>query len=135
MLPALIFLNNCSQPTPHNTLAPPHRQPVVEEAGRTLLWADYDPETDQTQWFDTTDSLLNPALFQFGLAKNTIPPVDEPQFASPGDDRLKAAGIDGESLVIGLAYQGESRAYPVSFMDRHEVVNDWFGEHPLAVGW
>ena len=124
MLAGLMFLSNCSQPTPHNTLAPPHRQPILQQSGRTLLWAGQDLESDQTLWFDTTHSSLDPKSLQFGLGKDTIPAVDQPQFASPQDARLKEAGIDGES-----------RAYPVSIMDRHEVVNDWFGEQALAVAW
>ncbi len=135
MLAGLMFLSNCSQPTPHNTLAPPHRQPILQQSGRTLLWAGQDLESDQTLWFDTTHSSLDPKSLQFGLGKDTIPAVDQPQFASPQDARLKEAGIDGESSVIGFRYSGESRAYPVSIMDRHEVVNDWFGEQALAVAW
>ena len=34
-----------------------------------------------------------------------------------------------------MSIAGESRAYPVSILSRHEIVNDKLGGVPIAVTW
>ena len=36
-------------------------------------------------------------------------------------------------FVIGLSIDGESKAYPVNILSRHEIVNDVVGGVPVAV--
>lgn len=71
-----------------------------------------------------------PAGFRQLLARDSILPVYEPEFveasASPWDD---------EALVIGVELGGEARAYPVSFLNRREMVIDRFGDIPILVTW
>ena len=38
-------------------------------------------------------------------------------------------------LVIGLALQGDARAYPIRLLSSHEIVNDVVGGHPVAITW
>jgi hypothetical protein len=45
------------------------------------------------------------------------------------------AGIDQSVQVIGLEIDGESRAYPIPFLSRHEIVNDEVGGRKIAVTW
>ena len=40
-----------------------------------------------------------------------------------------------EELVIGLSINGDSRAYPINILSRHEIVNDVVGGKPVAVTW
>ncbi len=54
-----------------------------------------------------------------------IDPVNDPEF---GD-----AWIDGDERVMGVVVNGEARAYPVSVLTRHEIVNDVVGGVPVAV--
>lgn len=40
-----------------------------------------------------------------------------------------------EEMVIGLAINGDVRAYPVRILSNHEIVNDMVGGQPVAVTW
>lgn len=37
--------------------------------------------------------------------------------------------------VIGVVVDGVARAYSTWFLDHHEIVNDTFGDEPVAVTW
>ena len=71
---------------PTRPIAPHHSKPVKVEDGRTLLWAEGDPEGEENAiWFDMTDALVNPRDFQFGIGKDRIPSIDKPVFVSYRD--------------------------------------------------
>jgi hypothetical protein len=59
-----------------------------------------------------------------------IPPVYEPQFQSAAEAPL----ID-EELVIGLALNGEAKAYPITVLRSREMVNDEMAGIPTLVTW
>ncbi|GAB4417548.1 MAG: DUF3179 domain-containing protein [Anaerolineales bacterium] len=40
-----------------------------------------------------------------------------------------------DELVIGLAINGQARAYPIRLLSLHEIVNDVVGGQPVAVTW
>jgi len=72
------------------------------------------------------------------LPPDAIPAIVGPAFAAdwsgldPG-----AVGRDGlgdDAAVVGVERGGETRAYPLAVLDRHEVVNDAFGG-PLLVSY
>ena len=111
-----------------------HDRPIVEEDGKRKLWAG---ETDEgeVEWFDMTDSTIDPHRFQFGIGKDTIPSIDAPEFVAHDDPMLASRGVTGETPVLGVTIDGISRAYPVAVMDMHEVVNDTFGGKAFAVLW
>ena len=44
-------------------------------------------------------------------------------------------GIDPEVRVIGVSLNGESQAFPIPFLSRHEIVNTEIGGRLLAVTW
>jgi hypothetical protein len=111
-----------------------HDRPIVEQDGRRMLWAGEDAEGN-VEWFDMTDSTIDPHRFQFGIGKDTIPSIDAPEFVSPDDPRLAARGVTRETPVLGVEIDGDARAYPVDLMSMHEVVNDEFGGEPFAVLW
>jgi hypothetical protein len=46
-----------------------------------------------------------------------------------------AAELDGAEPVVGVALGGESRAYPLRWLDWHEVANDTLGGRSIAVVW
>jgi hypothetical protein len=50
-------------------------------------------------------------------------------------DQANAAGIDPEGRVIGVSINGDSRAYPIPFLSRHEIVNDEVGGRLIAATW
>ena len=56
-------------------------------------------------------------------------PLDNPDFIA-GDE---AGFLDPEDLVLGLTIAGESRAYPISMMTYHHIVNDTIGGRPILI--
>lgn len=65
---------------------------------------------------------------------SSIPPIDVVD-AMRLDPDERPVGWQGEVLVLGVAINGEARAYPVPLLSHHEVVNDVLGGEPIAVTW
>lgn len=65
------------------------------------------------------------------LGPDRIPAIDQPQWA-PAD---AASFMADDEAVIGVVIDGRAKAYSLWHLDRHEIVNDWFGEVPVAVTW
>lgn len=65
-----------------------------------------------------------------GPPRDGIPSIDKPRFegVEAADRWLKAGDV-----VISLSLEGERRAYPLRILVWHEIVNDRFGERPVAV--
>jgi hypothetical protein len=61
------------------------------------------------------------------VPKDAIPSVDDPEFR---DDHEPAEGT-----VVALVHDGDARAYPLRYLDYHEIVNDVVGGVPVAVTW
>lgn len=114
-----------------------HDRPMLRENGRTLLWADGGEVTgeSETDWFDLTDSTIDPERFQHGVGRDSIASIDEPVFVSPDDALLLERGVSAETPVLGVFAEGVARAYPVDVMDMHEIVNDTIGDKSYAVLW
>lgn len=65
-----------------------------------------------------------------GPRKDGIPALDDPKFVSAVEaDRW----LDGRDPVIVVEHGGEARAYPLSILLFHEIVNDRVGGLPVAV--
>ena len=64
------------------------------------------------------------------LGFDTITPIYSPEYALASEAR-----VHDDTFVIGLAIDGEARAYPVSILNRHEMVNDVVGGVPVLVTW
>ena len=47
----------------------------------------------------------------------------------------EALGLDDDIEVIGVTVNGESHAYPIPFLSRHEIVNAVLGGQPIATTW
>ncbi len=71
-----------------------------------------------------------PAGFRQLLPRDAIFPVYSPTFRSAESTEWLA-----ETLVIGVELNGEAKAYPVSFLNRREMVIDWIGGSPVLVTW
>lgn len=88
-----------------------------------------------TKDWETDWELRTVALdeLQVGIPTNDprdiIPPIDTPLFDSLADADWLGEREPGALVQIG----GETRFYPLSIMTRHEIVNDWFGDTPVAV--
>jgi hypothetical protein len=64
------------------------------------------------------------------IPKDRIPAIFRPAYVS-----ADKAQLHDETAVIGLAINGEARAFAISLLDGHEIVNDTIGGTPVAVTW
>lgn len=71
-----------------------------------------------------------PDGFRQLLPRDGIQPIYDPQFVAGND-----TDWTGETQVIGVAAGGEAKAYPVSFLSRHEMVDDFIAGEPILVTW
>ena len=66
------------------------------------------------------------------LGRDGIPAILDPVF---GNRAEAASQMEPSERVIGVSINGESRAYPLNLLSRHEIVNDIVGGKPIAVTW
>lgn len=71
-----------------------------------------------------------PSGYRQLLGRDSILPVYEPAFASAGQTEWAA-----DTLVIGVAEAGTAKAYPVSHLNRREMVVDSLDGIPILVTW
>lgn len=64
------------------------------------------------------------------LPFDAIPAITDPQFVSANEAKL-----DLDAPVIGVTFNGESRAYSLYLLNGHEIVNDVVGGQKIATTW
>jgi hypothetical protein len=74
---------------------------------------------------------LRPGEIVTVLPKDAIPAIMSPSF----DDGNKAKWLGGNDVIVGVKIGDDARAYPISILSRHEIVNDKSGVIPFAVTW
>jgi len=55
-------------------------------------------------------------------------PIDSPQFEAES-----ASKLDGQEMILAVHYGADARAYPISQMAYHHILNDVVGGVPIAV--
>jgi hypothetical protein len=66
-----------------------------------------------------------------GAAVNGIPALTKPRMIPA----VLATDLVVGEPVFGLAFNGYARAYPLKFLDRHDIVNDRVGGVPVSVAY
>ena len=95
-----------------------------------LFLAGLVPAAENRNGFDYSDALVPPKeILWGGVPRDGIPPIHNPKFVDAED----ASFLRDKDRVLGVARNGIAKAYPIRIMDRHEVVNDRFGEEPIVV--
>jgi hypothetical protein len=79
---------------------------------------------------ESPDSRFDDFVFQQLLPFDGIRPIYEPQFVNAEESPLFE-----EELVMGVAIQGEAKAYPVTVLRFREMVDDELGGLPILVTW
>ena len=82
----------------------------------------------------TGDSAFDPIRadeIQTILPQDTIPARVDPVYVSAA----AATDIRDTEEVIGLAINGDARAFPIATLSAHEIVNDVIGGRSVAVTW
>jgi hypothetical protein len=69
--------------------------------------------------------MADPGAVKFVLLRDAIPAVTDPTF--------EGGAVTGTTFVVGLAIDGDARAYPLPILSIHEIVNDEVGGTPVAV--
>ncbi len=91
--------------------------------------------------FDLSTCLISIAdIYPAGVPRDGLPSLDLPRHLNAAElDSLNQRGrspfILPRDRVIGIMIGGEARAYPLSILDWHEVVNDIVGGEPVLVTW
>ena len=83
------------------------------------------PSPATTDEIDFGDFVFVPLLPYDGIR-----PIYEPDFVEAPDSPL-----NDDELVMGVANQGEAKAYPVSVLRFREMVDDELGGLPILVTW
>ena len=79
--------------------------------------------------FDTTSKYLDErVLVRIGPANHPVKALDWIK-----SEPISSTDWNQNDLVIGVAVNGEARAYPVSMMVWHQLVNDELGGEPILV--
>jgi hypothetical protein len=71
-----------------------------------------------------------PDDFRQLLPRGHIASVDNPTFVP-----ASRAEIPGDAWVLGVEIGGEAKAYSLNLLNDHEIINDRFGETPVAAVW
>ena len=80
--------------------------------------------------FDLKGSLIPVnQIFGGGPAKDGIPSIDQPEFVLAD----KVGYLQDDSPVLGISYQGVTKAYPINILNWHEIVNDQFNQQPVVI--
>lgn len=64
------------------------------------------------------------------LDLDAIRPVYDPQFIPAAQ-----ADLNDEQLVLGIAIDGEAKAYPIAVLNPREMVNDELAGIPILATW
>jgi hypothetical protein len=121
---------NCNNSSPTNPQTTPPAE-TVEEDDRIFIVDRTGKKWDVT--FAKEKYGMEPSNFQYGLGPNAIKPVLNPVMLSPGDE-----GYPDPSetfLVVGVQFNGHTRAYPLKYIISHEIVDERFDQDFVAVGY
>jgi hypothetical protein len=64
-----------------------------------------------------------------GPPRDGIPSIDNPEFTNISNANF----LKEEDRILGVYFNGISKAYPVRILNFHEIVNDEFDGHPIVV--
>ena len=80
--------------------------------------------------FELDDALIpSSQIFSGGPDKDGIPAINNPQFIKASDVKF----LQNDARILGISINGESRAYPISILNWHEIVNDAIGDTYFAI--
>lgn len=62
-------------------------------------------------------------------SRDIIPAIDHPKFVTVDEVMF----LESDDRVLGMEYQGISKAYPIKILNYHEIVNDVFVADPVVI--
>lgn len=98
---------------------------------QTSVMAQQNPRNLEIGWVTDTSNRIAPLEEFIALMEpDGIPPIDRPEFWIAG---IAQGHFFAHEPVIALEINGEARAYPLSVLTYHEIVNDSVGGVPVSV--
>jgi len=97
----------------------------LSSAGTALV---IDPSPGQ--WAVLIAVLVLTPLSGFFAAKKTLVALDDPRHIS-----VNEADLEPQEPVLGFAYDNQARAWPLSLLVPHHLVNDVLGDIPVLAAW
>ncbi len=94
-----------------------------------LIWRNIYPTDTGRGDFDLSNAIVSREEIRHGAMQDIIPALTKPKYLAASDVKF----LKPESEVIGILFEGEARAYPLSILDNHEIVNDSIGDVSYAV--
>jgi len=127
--PLLFLLTGCtlaSAPDGANTPVPANTAiPIQEDATSDLAKSTSLPEE-----INRRVPMEDNYSFAISLGFDSIRPIYSPEFAPAAE-----AALDDEELILGVAWDGEAKAYPISVLRYREMVDDELTGIPTLVAW
>lgn len=140
-LTIILFLLACAKEKPTATTAPApekkvkKKRPVASENGKFFdsnnIRMLYGGENSY-QHFDISNLTLNESQFHYGIGRESFPALLAPEFISM--QSADSIWADSTRFLVG-SYNGETKAYAVPDLTRHEVVNDSLGGEPIMAAY
>lgn len=100
-----------------------------------------DGQQVETFAFDLSQPSIDPDLLHAAmLHRDMFPILNDPTILTMSEvDALNANRrtryLVSDDLVIGVVVDGTARAYPISVLNVHEIVNDRIGDVPILASW
>ncbi len=87
-------------------------------------------QAERYNGFDVRGSLI-PAdeIYQGGPPRDGIPALDQPKFIPAN----KVDFLQKSDRILGLKRNGKFKAYPISILNWHEIVNDQIGREKIVI--
>ena len=102
---------------------------LIGAAALTLAAGLWSPAFGQQEVVKAPKEALPPGVEQL-LPRGRIAAINSPTFVAAKD-----AEIADDGWVLGIEIDGIAKAYSLNLLNRHEVVNDRFGDLPVAAVW
>ena len=113
------------------TSSGPSRATLNEEDEKIFIVDRTGKKWDVTHAKENYD--MEPSEFQFGLGPNAITPIQNAKMLSLGEEGYPH---DSERfLILGTTLNGDTRAYPISELTRHEIADEKIGLVYVAVAY
>ncbi len=112
-------------PSPTPTFEPAPKTPTPTPEPQTFQFTTAGWKTD----FENRSVPLS-EIFSGGPGRDEIAPIDAPKFLSVSEN---PRALEKEEPVIVLEIDGEAKAYPLSILIWHEIVNDELAGVPVVV--
>lgn len=95
-----------------------------------LWWLAGAPRLTEQAAVSTSDESIALAAMARLLPRDAIAPIYRPRFVAAAEARLRP-----NELVLGVAINGEAKAYPITILNSREMVNDTVGGVPILATW